>query len=276
LKCARSGDEETIIITHHAADRRLVVLISVQQEVELITLPLNLPAHNKRETMKTIALILALAAGNAAAFAPAQQSTRPTTVVVQAEKVPCFGASPFFGDNPVFFGENYWDALTQTYGSAETGTYLRAAELKHGRSAMLAVIGFAFEKFGITFDKISPHEYLSITKGIKFSDLADMGPLAAVKAVPAEGWAQVFAVIAAIEIYELTHRDGEIKTGETVAPGLQAGGLTGDLGWNPLKIKVTDRRRLVELQNGRAAMFAICAWVAAEAVPGSVPLPLPW
>lgn len=66
--------------------------------------------------------------------------------------------------------------------------------------------------------------------------------------MPAEGWAQVFAVIAAIEIYELTHRDGEIVKGASVAPGLQSGGLTGDLGWNPLKIKVDDRRRLIELQ----------------------------
>jgi Chlorophyll A-B binding protein len=150
------------------------------------------------------------------------------------------------------------------------------SELKHGRSAMIATVGYAVEKFGLTFDKISPHEYLSVTQNIKFADLAAMKPIDAALAIPAEGWAQVFGVIAAIEIYELTHRNGAIQYDETVAPGLQPGGLTGDLGWNPLQIKVTDNRRLVELQNGRAAMFAICAWVAAEAVPGSVPLPLLW
>ena len=141
---------------------------------------------------------------------------------------------------------------------------------------MIATVGFAFEKLGITFDNISPHEYLSVTQNIKFSELAAMGPIKAAQAVPAEGWAQVFMVIGAIEIYELTHANGEIVKGSTVAPGLKPGGLTGDLGWNPLKIKVTEDRRLKELQNGRAAMFAISAWVAAEAVPGSVPLPLPW
>ena len=141
---------------------------------------------------------------------------------------------------------------------------------------MIAVVGYAFEKFGITFDKISPHEYLSVTEGVKFADLAAMSPIDAIHAIPAAGLAQIFMTIAAIEIYELTHRDGEIKTGETVAPGLQSGGLTGDLGWNPLKVKVDDRRRLVELQNGRAAMFAITAWVCAEAIPGSVPIPLLW
>jgi hypothetical protein len=54
-----------------------------------------------------------------------------------------------------------------------------------------------------------------------------MSPVEAVKLVPSAGWAQVFATIAAIEIYELTHRDGEIKVGEAIAPGLQSGGLTG-------------------------------------------------
>jgi hypothetical protein len=61
-----------------------------------------------------------------------------------------------------------------------------------------------------------------------------------------------------------------------MAPGLQGGGLTGDLRWNPLLIKIDDRRRLVELQNGCSAMFAITVWIAAETIPGSVPLPLPW
>ena len=155
-------------------------------------------------------------------------------------------------------------------------TFYMYSELKHGRAAMLATVGYSFEKLGITFDKFSPHEYLSVTQNIKFADLLALSPVEAAKAVPAEGYAQLFAVIAAIEIYELTHRSGEIKTGETVAPGLKSGGLTGDLGWNPLKVEVTDRRRLVELQNGRAAMYAITAWVCAELIPGSVPLPLPW
>ena len=53
------------------------------------------------------------------------------------QKVPCFGATPWLG-GPKFIGENYWDKLTMEYGSASTGTFLRAAELKHGRSAMLA------------------------------------------------------------------------------------------------------------------------------------------
>lgn len=240
--------------------------------------------------MKFSALSFLALLGSAAAFAPsAQPAASKTTALSMSEeageteymeikeKVPCFGAAPVPGsETGLFIGENYWDKLTTEYGSAETGTFLRAAELKHGRAAMLATVGFAFHKLGLTLDKISPHEYLSVTQNVKFADLAAMTPLDAMKSLPAEGYVQMFGAIAAIEIYELTHKDGEIKYGGLGAPGLQPGGLTGDLGWNPLQIKITDRRRLVEIQNGRAAMFAICAWVAADSVPGSVPLQLPW
>jgi hypothetical protein len=220
-----------------------------------------------------LALSLLSLVGFASAFAPAQQKASSTAL--NADKVPCFGATPLPG-GAKFIGENYWDKITQEWGSAETGGFVRAAELKHGRSAMIATVGFAFHKLGITFDQISPHEYLSITQGIKFADLAAMTPLDAMKSLPAESWGQMFAAITLVEIYELTHKDGKIAFDETVAPGLQPGGLTGDLGWNPLDVEITDRRRLVELQNGRAAMFAISAWVAADAIPGSVPLSLPW
>jgi len=192
------------------------------------------------------------------------------------EKVPCFGKTPLAGPEPIFLGEMWWDRITMEWGSAETGAFVRAAELKHGRAAMLGTVGFAFHKLGLTFNNISVHEYLSVTKGIKFADLQAMTPLDAIKAVPLEGLTQMFCAIAAVEIYELTHKDGEIKYGERVAPGLQAGGLTGDLNFNPLNINIDDRRRLVELQNGRAAMFCIAAWIAHDSVAGSVPLPLPW
>ena len=162
------------------------------------------------------------------------------------------------------------------WGSAETGTFIRAAELKHGRSAMLATVGYAFHKIGWTFNSISPHSYLSVTKDIKFADLAAMNPVDAMKSLPVESWGQMFFFISLVEIYELTHTNGKVAYDETVAPGLTPGGLTGDLGWNPLQITVDDRRRTVELQNGRAAMFAISAWIAAETIPGSVPLFLPW
>jgi len=184
--------------------------------------------------------------------------------------------TPFFNKEGLFLGEQVWNTWTKDYGSEATGEYLKASELKHGRSAMLATLGFAFHKFGLTLNNISPHEYLSVTQNIKFADLAAMSPVDAVKAIPAEGLTQIFCAIALVEIYELTHKDGEFKSGESVAPGLQPGGLTGVLGFNPLKFEMTDKLKLQEIQNGRAAMFAISAWVAHETISGSVPIPLLW
>jgi len=236
----------------------------------------------------TVALLLV--APTATALAPSQHSHQHQLKQHQRsvglamsdsapESTEMWGKAPLIGGE-YFVGENYWNKLTKEHGTDDTGVFLRAAEIKHCRSAMLATVGFAFHKLGLTLDNISPHTYLSVTQNVKFEDLAAMSPVEAVRCVPSEGWVQVFGLIAAIEIYELTHRNGVFMLGtdETrVAPGLASGGLTGyDLNWNPLRIKVDERRKLVELQNGRAAMFAICAWVAADAVPGSVPLPLPW
>mmetsp|Transcript_7466 Transcript_7466/g.8688 ORF Transcript_7466/g.8688 Transcript_7466/m.8688 type:complete len:243 (+) Transcript_7466:119-847(+) len=240
--------------------------------------------------MKIVLSLLTLVVG-ASAFAPRNSGNiraatlRMSEVVEEApaapvapvkEKVPLLGAAPFMGGKTFFLGKVEWDKLTYEWGSAETGTFIRAAELKHGRSAMLATVGYAFHKLGLTFDTFTYAKYLSVTKDIKFADLAAMNPVAAMKSLPAESWGQMFGFIALIEIYELTHTKGKLAYDETVAPGLTPGGLTGDLGWNPLKVKVDDRRQLVELQNGRAAMFAITAWISAETIHGSVPVPLPW
>lgn len=232
----------------------------------------------KRETFYyTLCMLIPLAR----TFAPQRQTFLPFSsdhfmsdenTSNLPEKVICIGAAPMIGGT-VFFGENYWDKLTMEIGSRDTGVFLRAAEVKHGRIAMLATVGYALQKWGITFDKFSPHEYLSIRQGVKFADLAAMGPIEAIRAVPREGLLQIFFAVALIEIYELTHKDGEFQWG---FPGLQSGGLTGDLEFNPLRITITERRLISEIQNGRAAMFAIMAWLAAETVPGSVPLPLPW
>jgi len=236
------------------------------------------------KVLKSSALTLLGLVSCAAAFAPVGMKPSTETrlsmseeLFTPKEKVPCFGAAPFLGGQPVFIGENYWDKLTTEYGSEDTGVFLRAAELKHGRSAMLATVGFAFHKLGLTLNNISPHTYLSERYNIKFADLAAMKPLDAFKALPKEAIWQMFGVIAVIEIYELTHKDGKfVGINDGLANGLSSGGLTGDLSFNPLNINITDRRRLVELQNGRAAMFAICAWIAADSIPGSVPLKLPW
>lgn len=103
--------------------------------------------------------------GGAAAFVPTSKSAAATTAVGMSEDVPlleikepvpCFPATPMGGEFPVFFGENYWNKLTSEYGSEDTGIFIQAAEIKHGRAAMMATVGFAFHKLGLTLDNISP------------------------------------------------------------------------------------------------------------------------
>jgi len=219
--------------------------------------------------MKCIAALLLASGANA--FCPATQSSSSSALQAAAKPI---GDLPPVG----FFGEAVWNKLTGEWGSEDTGKFLRAAELKHGRSAMLATTGFLFHEFGWTLNNISPHEYLSVSQGIKIAALAAMAPLDSRNIVPAEGLAQMFTAIAVVELYELTHKGGKYQGFDNggVAPGLQPGGLTGDLGWNPLNFDVTEEIQLKELQNGRAAMIAISAWVFHDAIPGSVPIPLPW
>jgi hypothetical protein len=50
-----------------------------------------------------------------------------------------------FVSEPVFFGENYWNKLTQDFGSAAWGLS-RAARLRFGRSAMMATGPVRFSK----------------------------------------------------------------------------------------------------------------------------------
>lgn len=119
----------------------------------------------------SLSVFVGLIAG-VTAFVPTPKPSTPTTALRMSddndvpllqikETVPCFPATPMGGEFPVFFGENYWNKLTSEYGSEDTGTFIQAAEIKHGRAAMMATVGFAFHKLGLTLDKISPRTFFS-------------------------------------------------------------------------------------------------------------------
>lgn len=63
----------------------------------------------------------------------------------------------------------------------ETFDQYRAAELKHGRVAMLAVVGYVVAETTRFPGEIAP--------GLKFADVPN--GVAALEAIPALGWAQV-------------------------------------------------------------------------------------
>ena len=95
-------------------------------------------------------------------------------------------------------GGEIWDPLdiAGTVGD-EALMWFRASELKHGRVAMLAIVGWAWTATGTHFEGL-----ISTSKGISFADCAAAGnPLLAAAKVPGAGiWQMIFA-IGALEVF---------------------------------------------------------------------------
>eukprot|EP00986_Skeletonema_menzelii_P020110 scaffold30208_cov194-Skeletonema_menzelii.AAC.1 len=103
------------------------------------------------------AAILALA-GSAAAFAPTQQATRMSTSMdaVTAAQKDFFGLKvevDFSKELGVQAPLGLWDPLGLLKGSEDYENFndLREKEIKHGRVAMLAVVGYLTTAAGIRF-----------------------------------------------------------------------------------------------------------------------------
>jgi hypothetical protein len=129
--------------------------------------------------MKSVAAALALLLGSTSAFAPASTNSRSSSSL----------SATAFGDRAgVIFPTGYFDPLNLATSEGKFEKF-RAAELKHGRVAMLAVVGYVvpeFYRFGGTIDL-----------NLKFADIPN--GIAALSAVPALGWLQIFILIGAVE-----------------------------------------------------------------------------
>ncbi|CAB9512099.1 chloroplastic [Seminavis robusta] len=162
--------------------------------------------------------LLSLLVGAAAAFAPASQKVS-TTALQMSDYSGEVGAQPPTG---------FFDPLKLSSGiSPERFDLYRAAELKHGRVAMMAVLGY-----------IAPETYRfpgEVAYGLKFEDVPN--GLAALDAVPALGWAQIVAAIGSVE-FAGTLGDFEIGKPDFTPDVLAA-------------------RQSQEISHGRLAMIAI-------------------
>merc|ERR1719502_2341748 len=105
------------------------------------------------------------------------------------------------------FGEPYektwvFDPLgLATIGTDRTTEFFRSAELKHGRIAMMACLGWIHHLAHIQFPGM-----LSISQKVSFADLGAMTPTAAWAAMPKEGVYSIFGAIAIPELYAMTHK----------------------------------------------------------------------
>merc|ERR1711924_313151 len=157
----------------------------------------------------------------------------------------------------------YFDPLGfTTYHSGGKLLFYREVELKHGRVAMLASLGLLV---GESFHPL-------------FGGNIDAPAIYAFQQTPLEMfWPAVVAAIAIPEIYSVFTFD-EPGTGKDLVKKeqwtIKEDHLPGDLGFDPLGLKPTNEKELVDMQtkelnNGRLAMIAFAGMVAQEVATGS-------
>jgi len=145
----------------------------------------------------------------------------------------------------------FWDPAGFTKdGNDNNFRRRRQTELKHGRIAMLATMGYITPEFS------KWPGYLSPTLGIKFEDVPN--GLAAISKVPAAGWAQ----IALWGAYCETSQDQSAGTPQAA----------GDFGWKVLTASDPadkTKKLAAEIANGRLAMMAIIGMFFQDGLTGS-------
>jgi len=183
--------------------------------------------------------------------------------------------------NPLALGES---SVGSSY-DAEAGIgYLRQAEIKHGRVAMAAFVGYIVQSNGIHFP------WATTLEGMTYADIAAAGsPAAQWDAVPTAAKLQIFGLIFLLELW------GESASALAAAgeKHYMRGGKPGyyppfdlfrdsvhSLPFNLFdpfglsKNKTPEQKErglLIELNNGRLAQIGIMAFVSESRVPGSVP-----
>ena len=196
-------------------------------------------------------LILALVFGSAAAFVPPHVSRAAGATARAAATLDDAPGAGFGVDMGVWDPFNILNGLTP----AQTA-YFREAEVKHGRVAMLASVGFLVaEKFHPLFGgAISAPSYVAF------------------QATPLQTfWPLVVLAIGAVEVQ--SGAIGSFKTPEEGMWELKESHEMGDLGFDPLGLKPANAdgfksMQTKELNNGRLAMLAIAGMVAQECATG--------
>jgi hypothetical protein len=213
--------------------------------------------------LSTILALLA-SASSVAAFAPTttSQSSVSSTSAVSATK-----AEILKEPDTTEFGK-VWDPLgLADLGSDATLSFFRHSEVKHGRIAMAAFVGWWVTGAGIRL----PGE---LAPGLDFASIPSKG-LDAWEAIPGWGKAQFLILAGLIEFHDElffstrgTHYMKGGIPGKNMVPGL----------YDPLGLSKNKsaeklaKGRASEIKNGRLAMIGVAGMYAAATIPGSVPL----
>lgn len=192
-------------------------------------------------------VVLASFLASAAAFAPSQTTLRPTSSLAAFEDE--IGAQAPLG---------FFDPLGLVAdGDQAKFNRLRYVELKHGRVSMLAVLGHLVTTGGVRLSgDIDYHgtSFESIPAGI-----------AGILAVPQAGLIQIFAFCGFLELAVMKDITGD---GEFVGDFRND---AIDFGWGTFSPEEQERKRSIELNNGRAAMMGILGLMVHEQLPSHDP-----
>eukprot|EP00588_Corethron_pennatum_P002455 CAMPEP_0194298026 /NCGR_PEP_ID=MMETSP0169-20130528/59929_1 /TAXON_ID=218684 /ORGANISM="Corethron pennatum, Strain L29A3" /LENGTH=204 /DNA_ID=CAMNT_0039047959 /DNA_START=439 /DNA_END=1053 /DNA_ORIENTATION=- len=181
--------------------------------------------------------ILATLVANVAAFAPLPQQAHPSTSLAVNELE--IGVTAPLG---------VFDPFNQLELYPEKFERRRAVERKHGRIAMVAVVGMLVHNAGIELPGM-----LSPSEGIAFSDIPD--GFNGIFAVPTLGLLQILLLIGFMEggVWPASNYSGDYGTGY----------LGKTLEGEALKNKLD-----LELNQGRAAMLGIFGAMIQEGIQG--------
>lgn len=174
----------------------------------------------------------------------------------------------------------YFDPLglsrSEFWGTSQEETigFIREAEIKHGRIAMFAFVGYLATANGVHFD------WAMSLDGTKFPDTTN--PPEAWDAIPDGGKLQIFAFVGFLEFWREVNSEKHYMRGGKPGefPKFESSIIPGgalDL-YDPLRTarKQTPEQKanglVKELNNGRAAMLGIIAFLSEAKIPGSVPL----
>jgi len=228
--------------------------------------------------MKFLTAITLAFASTASAFAPSKDSGR-TSVAVHETKADLEVLAKKL--NPVI---GFYDPINlsaaEFWGTSNEATigFIRHAEIKHGRVAMFAFVGYCAHANGFKFP------WAMQLDGTPFP--SETNPPALWDAISDSAKWQILSVIAFLEFWS------ELSTSEH--KHYMAGGIPGDYPdftsgaegiphpvpfnfYDPFKFSANrsaedkERGLLVEINNGRLAMLGIMGFVSEAKVEGSVP-----
>eukprot|EP00593_Proboscia_inermis_P002799 CAMPEP_0171292668 /NCGR_PEP_ID=MMETSP0816-20121228/313_1 /TAXON_ID=420281 /ORGANISM="Proboscia inermis, Strain CCAP1064/1" /LENGTH=199 /DNA_ID=CAMNT_0011762541 /DNA_START=1 /DNA_END=600 /DNA_ORIENTATION=+ len=195
--------------------------------------------------MKSV--IFALAAGSAAAFAPAVVQKATTSLHAFESEL---GVQEPLG---------FYDPLgLLDDADQERFDRLRYVELKHGRISQLAFLGNIITRAGVKLPGNIDYE------GTTFESIPN--GWAAVGAIPSAGIAQIVLLVGFLELAVMKDVSGDAEF-----PGDFRNGFL-DYGWDDFDEETKLFKRGVELNNGRAAMFGILGLMVHEQLGGTLPI----